>query len=349
MIGAPGRSTTAWEPFSLRGRSFVRTTVRERGAPDFTFAIAQPLAGRYRVEDLFVAGETTVLLWAVDLRTHRPVAIKALRSDGLAAARDDPDPTARLTGEVRRARHLLQAERRLLVRLHNAGCNGIPHPNDYVHDVNPSIAGLPVDGFLVENEPYLVLQRLTGVSLERVLEVEFAGGMDERLALEWIRPLVRTLEALHQPWRMKNGRTWHCVYQDLKPSNVVIDPLGRPSLLDFGGCQVVVDGVPVLEGACTPGYCPPECEGPSTRVLLPCADVYTIGSTLHHMLTGIDPRDRLERQRGEPGGHLRLGDLPARCSPGVRRLLERCLAPRPSQRLADAHQVGEVISSLIGP
>jgi hypothetical protein len=75
--------------------------------------------------------------------------------------------------------------------------------------------------------------------------------------------------------------------------------------------------------------------------------VYGIGSTLYHMLTGVDPRDRLARWRGGPGGHLSPVDLPDRCSPGVRRLLERCLAPKPSDRLADAGQVARTISSMV--
>src|SRR5262249_20377518 len=152
--------------------------------------------------------------------------------------------------------------------------------------------------FLVETEPYLVLQRLSGVTLEQALAADFPEGMDERLALGLILPVVRALAVLEQPWRLPNGRTWHCVYQDLKPSNLMIDRSGLLTLFDFGGCQVVVDGVPVLEGSCTPGYAPPECHGDgAARVLLACANVYTIGSTLHHMLTGIDPRERLERGR----------------------------------------------------
>src|SRR5262249_50596395 len=142
------------------------------------------------------------------------------------------------------------------------------------------------------------------------------------------------------------GRTWHCVYQDLKPSNIIVDDSGRPHLLDFGGCQVIVDGVPVLEGASTVGYRPPECEGPGARVLLPCADVSGIGTTLHHMLSGIAPRDAIDRGRRRPGEPPDLRLLPRGVSAGMRDILARCVAPRPSDRLADARQVALALAGL---
>ena len=186
----------------------------------------------------------------------RPPSSTALQATDAAAAVD---------AAVRHVRHLLQTERRLLVRLRNAGCNGVPVPLDYVYDVSPTLAEiaagadggppLSLDEFLIGSEPYLVLPLLTGVSLEELLAREFPAGMDERQALEMIRPVVRTLAVLHEPWRHASGRTWHCIYQDLKPANLMIDARGQAILIDLGGCQVVVDGVPVLEGAFTPGYC----------------------------------------------------------------------------------------------
>lgn len=343
MTTSSSRASAPWEPVTVRGRSCARTTVPDLDGPDVAFAVARPLAGRYQVAEVVAVGEGGILLWANDLRTRRTVAIKALRTDWIEVARARGASSEELIARVRHARHTLQTERRILVRLRNAGCNAIPHPNDYVYDLCPALADSALDAFLVENEPYLVLGRLEGVSLDEVLARHFPGGVGEAQALEWIGTVVKVLEVLQEPWRLSSGRTWHCVYQDLKPANIVIDPLGRASLLDFGGCQVVVDGVPVLEGACTPGYCAPECLGPSARVLLPCADVYAIGSTLYHMLTGIDPRDGA---RGRPGVPPDLRELPPRCSPGVRRLLERCLAPRPSERLADARRVAEALASL---
>jgi serine/threonine protein kinase len=342
------------QPFSHRGHHYLRLTAPDSDPAGPAFALAQPLAGRYEVGDLFAAGELSLLLRARDLRTHHDVLIKALRVEVLQPPPDLPDPATALAAELRRLRHALQAERRLLVRLRNAGCLAVPNPNDYVFGRNPALElppftaadGSPLlDEALNATEPYLILQLVPGIALDELIRAEFPTGMPDAEALDLITPVVATLAALHEPWRLKGGRTWHCVYQDLKPGNIVVGPSGRAVLVDFGGCQVVVDGVPVLEGACTPGYAPPECEGPP-RVLLPCADVYTIGSTLYHMLSGLDPRDLLVRHEGEPGAHLDLDALPAHVSTETRRVLARCLAPRPSDRYAGAKQVAEALDTM---
>ncbi|MBX6311492.1 MAG: hypothetical protein IRY99_01000 [Isosphaeraceae bacterium] len=332
-----------WEPFGHRGRPFLRGALPgPRGREALAFAVAREIAGRYRVEGLFDIGSATVLLRARDLRTGRPVLVKTTRADAVRLPPDLPDSSI-WTEEVRRLRHALQTERRLLVRLRNAGCNGIPHPNDYAYDHNPALEEPPfagrIDPSLVATEPYLVLPHLAGTPLDELLATQYPRGMPELRAVGLIRPIVEILAILQEPWRLRSGRTWHCVYQDLKPDNILIDPAGRPVLLDFGGCQVVVDGVPVLEGGHTPGYSPPECAGPP-RVLLPCADVYSIGATLHHLLSGVDPRDRRPSILANPGS------LPGHVSPGLRDLVARCLAPRPSDRPADARQVARALDAL---
>jgi len=281
-----------WQEFDDGGRAFLRTRLPDPHPPSPPFVVAREVGGRYRVRDVLASGELTVLLRADDLRLNRPVALKALRNDLDPA--DTPEALEGLTAAVRHARHVVQTERRLLVRLRNAGCNAVPVPVDYVYDRNPALASAHpgIAPFLAATEPYLVLTLLPGRTLESALEDDFPDGLAERRALRMILPVVRTLAELHAPWRPATGRTWHCVYQDLKPANLMLDDLDRLTLLDFGGCQVVVDGAPVLAGSCTPGYAPPECDGHGpARVLLPCADVYTIGTTLYQMLTGNDPRE----------------------------------------------------------
>ena len=100
----------------------------------------------------------------------------------------------------------------------------------------------------------------------------------------------------------------------------MVAPSGPLMLVDFGGCQVVIDGVAVLAGSCTPGYAPPECDEGPARVLLACADVFTIGSTLYHILTGIDPRGR-----GKAVSPFDFGALPSPTSPACVGSSNRCL------------------------
>jgi serine/threonine protein kinase len=179
-----------------------------------------------------------------------------------------------------------------------------------------------------------------GVGLDAILEHDAPDGLPPREALRLIRPVVATLARLHEPWKTATGRTWHCLYLDLKPSNLIVDPAGRATLLDFGGCQVVIDGVLVLEGGFTRGYAPPECEGPP-RVLLPNADVYTVGSTLFQMVTGIHPTDRR-------GGSREMRLLERKAGSALAGLIGRCLAERPSDRPADARRLGEALDALGG-
>ena len=278
----------------------------------------------------------------------REVLIKAVRLDTLLPPPPDADPIAWQVEELRRARHALQTERRLLVRLRNAGINAVPHPNDFVYDVNADLDGF--EPSLAEVEPYLVLQFLHGATLDAVIGREFPRGMGPHDAVRLLLPIARALAALEEPWRHASGPTWHVVYQDLKPANVMIGPSGDASLLDFGGCQVVVNGTPVLAGSHTAGFSPPECHGPP-RVLLPRADVYSIGATFYSVLTGRDPvrlfDEHIERGRSPSEFVLSAADLPRKTPAPLRAIVASCLAPRPSERIADAGQVADRLAAWL--
>jgi serine/threonine protein kinase len=144
--------------------------------------------------------------------------------------------------------------------------------------------------------------------------------------------------------------TWGLVYQDLKPANLLVADQDRVSVLDLGGCQLInMDtGQKLLPGACTTGYCPPECEQPY-GVLNPSADVYTVGSTLFHLLTGRSPLDFLGPGLGSQIRAVRLDlNLPGGCCrPATRRLLQRCLAVNAAERYRDAEELHQAIEGIL--
>jgi serine/threonine protein kinase len=348
--------------FTWNGRPFIRGEVPRGVNQGVPFTIAQPLAGRYEIRRFFASGGMGLLVEGLDRRTGTGVLIKCI-------LRYDIIPYAKVcdregfTNQLRVPRKTLETERRILVLLRNAGCNAVPHPNDFVFDTNPRLAG-PFetedgapwsydDTEMIEAEPYLIMEALSGRSLEEMLR----PGPDARPVFSEARSLrimyqaAGVLRALHQPAPLRPGMTWRLIYQDLKPANLLLATQDRVTVLDLGGCQLVnlETGQKLLPGACTSGYCPPECEQPY-GVLTPAADVYTVGSNLFHLLTGRSPLEFLASGLG--AGQARAVQLDTRllegrCRPATRQLIERCLAPQPSDRYPDAAALQRALDEII--
>jgi len=163
------------------------------------------------------------------------------------------DPKERAAGIAR-----FEAEAGLLERLSHPRI-----PRVYAH-------------FEDEGKHYLVMDFVRGEDLDSVVERE--GAITEPRVLDWADQICEVLGYLHA-----NGM----IYRDMKPSNVMLEPGGTIKLIDFGIAKV-------LQGANrgtqigTPGYAPPEqYQGIATRE----SDIYALGATLHHLLTGRNPQD----------------------------------------------------------
>ena len=81
----------------------------------------------------------------------------------------------------------------------------------------------------------------------------------------------------------------HC---DLKPSNILIDPEGRPHITDFGlAKRTSEDSSLSTSGAIlgTPSYMAPEQASGSRRHLSAATDVYGLGAIFYEVLTGHPP------------------------------------------------------------
>jgi len=123
---------------------------------------------------------------------------------------------------------------------------------------------------------YLVMDFIRGEDLDDIVTRE--GPIPEARVLAWATELCDVLEYLH-------GRG--VIYRDLKPSNMMLEqPGGTLKLIDFGIAKVFQ---PQTRGTQigTPGYAPPEqYQGMATQR----SDIYALGASLHHLLSGRDPR-----------------------------------------------------------
>ncbi|TQF02999.1 serine/threonine protein kinase [Kitasatospora acidiphila] len=159
--------------------------------------------------------------------------------------------------------------------------NGVDARGRLRHErqVLSALAGLPevpelVDHFRHGEDEYLVTGDRGPRDLRRdvLTRGPYRAVADaERDGWALARALLRVLDAVHA-----RG----VVVCDLKPANVVLDDAGRCSLVDFGVSALAGERP---EGV-TPGYAVP-----SRHPVQLADDYYSLGTTLHYALTGLDP------------------------------------------------------------
>ena len=166
-----------------------------------------------------------------------------------------------------------------------------------------------LDADVWEGRPYLVFEYLDGPPLTRQAQ---PGPLPPRRAAELVMKAGRVLARLHAAG---------VLHRDLNPANIMLDASGRPTLIDFGLSSLIrqwSETNPPQHGVVcgTPPYMAPEqAEGRADRIG-PWTDVFNLGATLYHLLTGHPPYEGphqgavLERaKQGElvpPGQRLRL-------------------------------------------
>jgi len=129
---------------------------------------------------------------------------------------------------------------------------------------------------------YLVMKYISGGDLASRMRAAVGGRLDEKTVTDWGMQVADVLDYLH-------SRPKPIIYRDLKPANLMIDGnTGRVMLIDFGIARWVSQQEKGVTAVGTMGYAPPELF--SGRVQ-PASDVYSLGATMFHLLTGSDPQD----------------------------------------------------------
>jgi serine/threonine-protein kinase len=129
---------------------------------------------------------------------------------------------------------------------------------------------------------YLVMKFIPGSDLASRLRASPGGRVDELSVTEWGIQVADVLHYLHT-------RPQPIIYRDLKPANLMLDSnVNRIMLIDFGIARWVNKKEKGVTAVGTMGYAPPELFSGQAD---PRVDIYSLGATLFHLVTGADPQD----------------------------------------------------------
>ncbi|MFN5059032.1 MAG: serine/threonine protein kinase [Chloroflexota bacterium] len=123
---------------------------------------------------------------------------------------------------------------------------------------------------------YIVMDLVRGIDLEDL--VRQRGTLSERMVLSIASQVCDVLQYLHT-------QETPVIFRDVKPSNIMYDSNGLVSMIDFGIARLTSSQSGHIMG--TPGYAPPE---QYRGDVSPASDIYALGATMHHLLSGRDPR-----------------------------------------------------------
>jgi formylglycine-generating enzyme required for sulfatase activity len=143
-----------------------------------------------------------------------------------------------------------------------------------------------MDYFSEDEGDFLIMEFIPGYDLAELLELR-GNPFPQAQALRWADELLKVLEYLH-------GQQPPILHRDIKPSNLKLTKQGEIFLLDFGLAKGSVGQMPTLATSrslrgYTPIYASLEqihAHGTDAR-----SDIYSLGATLYHLLTGGAPID----------------------------------------------------------
>jgi WD40 repeat protein len=143
------------------------------------------------------------------------------------------------------------------------------------------------DTFETDDSGYLVMELVPGQSLEQVLQRQH-GPLAEPQVLGYAVQICDVLSYLHQ-------QKPQILHRDIKPANIRVTPVGLIKLVDFGLLKHGDEATRDSRRGLTPAYAPPEQWGGDGTGTTPRSDIYSLGATLFHLLTGTKAPTATER------------------------------------------------------
>lgn len=193
------------------------------------------------------------------------------------------------------------------------------------HPAIPRIADI-----LDENEYLCILESyIAGTTLENI--VKTFGAQPQEKVVEWAKQLCDVLGYLHT-------QTPPLIYRDVKPANIVLQPDGNIVLIDFGIMRTYKPGQLADTMALgTKGYAAPEQFG--ARQTDARTDIFGLGMTMHHLLTGVDPKVT-------NGQTLPIRQYNPALSRRLEHIVKKCIALDPEHRYPSMQKLYSALAAM---
>jgi serine/threonine-protein kinase len=170
---------------------------------------------------------------------------------------------------------------------------------------------------------YIIEDYIEGTPLDRQLNLR--KRFDEATVIEWCKQLCGVLIYLH------NQKPNPVIYRDMKPSNIIVSEDNVVRLIDFGiAREFKTDSGSDTSYMGTRGYAAPEQYGTSQTDAR--TDIYALGVTAYHLLTGISPNE-------PPYTFLPLRQIDRRFSEGIEFIIGKCVQNNPGDRYQSAEDL----------
>jgi serine/threonine protein kinase, bacterial len=194
-------------------------------------------------------------------------------------------------------------------------------------------ANLPyvTDKFSIGDRHYLVMEYINGRTLQQMLD-DTQQPFPEPLVLHWTDQLCDVLGYLHN----QNPKI---IFRDLKPDNIMITTDNQVKLIDFGIVRFFKPGKKkdtILLG--TKGYAAPEQWGAGQTDER--SDVYSLGVTLFHLLTAVDPESYVLNIPN-------VRQFNPSISPQTEQLVSKATRPNTQERFASMQQMRQALPARI--
>lgn len=243
------------------------------------------LDGKYRILDEVGHGGMSVVYMARNEKANKTWAVKVVRKDGKM---DFNTVRAGLVAEIETLKNL-------------------NHPN------LPSIVDVIED----DESFIIVMDFIEGNSLDKILDEN--GAQPEEFVVEWAMQLCDVFGYLH-------SRTPPIIYRDMKPANIMLKPDGNVTVIDFGTAKAYDIDLGQTTGIGTIGYAAPEqYRGSGYGRTDARTDIYCLGMTLYHLLTGIDPCKNIIADKS-------IRAINPGLSEGLDMIIQKCIQEHPDAR-----------------